>query len=114
MCFIAEEHLPPGDSYEPESHYGPPDIAVEILSPDQPMAAFSDKIQFYLANGVRLVWMADPKDRSVTVYARGKPVRRLTTGDTLDGGDVLPAFSHPVDEVFAALKHRPATEQRDG
>lgn len=96
LTYVARERVP-----SERFLYAPPDLAIEILSPDQPMARFSDKIQFYLLNGVRLVWIIDPIDRTVAVLAPGREPRILSAGDTLDGGDVLPGFSVAVDDIFA-------------
>jgi Uma2 family endonuclease len=78
-----------------------PDLAVEILSPDQDAGRFLDKIQFYLRHGVRLAWVIDPVRETVTVLVPEHDARVLTRGDTLDGGEVLPGFSVAVDEIFA-------------
>ncbi|MBM2811178.1 MAG: hypothetical protein HW416_1937 [Chloroflexi bacterium] len=50
LTYVAKEQLT-ADRY----HMAPPDLAIEILSPDQNMSRFLDKIQFYLLNGVRLL-----------------------------------------------------------
>jgi Uma2 family endonuclease len=78
-----------------------PDLAVEILSPDQDMGRFLDKIQFYLLHGVKLVWVIDPAKATVAIMTPGEDARILTSGDTLDGADVLPGFSVRVDDIFA-------------
>lgn len=96
LTYVAQDRLP-SEQYL----YAAPDLAIEILSPDQPMARFSDKIQFFLLNGVRLVWIIDPADRTVAVLAPEQEPRLRSAGDTLDGGDVLPGFSVAVDEIFA-------------
>ena len=64
-----------------------PDLAVEILSPDQYMAHILDNIRFYLLYGVRLVWVIDPATASVIVQVPGQEARVLRAGDTLNGGD---------------------------
>jgi Uma2 family endonuclease len=84
--------------------YRAPDLAIEILSPDQHRAHFLDKVQFYLLNGVRLVWVIDPATRSIAVLAPGQEGLTLTSGATLDGDDVLPGFSVTVDEIFAQVE----------
>jgi Uma2 family endonuclease len=62
-------------------------------------------LRFYLLHGVRLVWVVDPIAQTITVYAPGAGDERvLQSGDTLDGGDVLPGFSVQVDEVMAQLR----------
>ena len=80
-----------------------PDLAVEVLSPSNTPAEMKRKREEYLRNGVRLVWIVDPKTRTVAVYApRRKPVV-LTESDTLDGGKVLPGFTLSLAELFAEL-----------
>jgi Uma2 family endonuclease len=81
-----------------------PDLAIEVLSPDQHTARFLDKVQFYLLNGVRLVWVIDPLKDTVAVLVPGQEVRILYPGDVLDGGDVLPGFRVPIDDLFAATR----------
>ncbi len=81
-----------------------PDLAIEILSPDQHRPQFLDKIHFYLLYGVRLVWVIDPATATVVVQTPGEEARVLGSGDTLDGGDVLPGFSVAVDDIFAQMQ----------
>jgi Uma2 family endonuclease len=80
-----------------------PDLAIEVLSPDQHMPQFLDKMQFYLLYGVRLVWVVDPSTRTLVVHAPGQESRILQAGDILDGGDVLPGFSLAMDDLLADL-----------
>ena len=98
LCYVAKARL------TADLHlHAAPDIAIEILSPDQDMARFLDKIQFYLLNGVRLIWVLDPAAATIAVLTPGEEARTLKSGDTLDAGDVLPGFSVPVAEIFARL-----------
>lgn len=80
-----------------------PDLAIEVLSPDQPAARFADKLHFYLLHGVRLVWVVDPDSRAIWVFRPGEDAQILRSGDTLDGGDVLPGFSASIDTIFAEI-----------
>jgi Uma2 family endonuclease len=96
LCYVARERLPTGQHL-----HAAPDLVVEILSPDQDMGRFLDKIQFLLRHGVRLVWVIDPLRGTVTELTPGEDARVLTSGAALDGGDVLPGFTLPVDEIFA-------------
>jgi Uma2 family endonuclease len=101
--FIAAPRLP-GDGGPASAPFrGAPDIAVEILSPDDRPGRVTRKVLFYLNNGVRIVWLVDPEDRTVTVFTPDDlDGRRLKTTDMLDGGGVLPGFSAPVSELFPA------------
>ena len=101
VTYIARARFP--SASERHLHVAP-DLAVEILSPDQHLPAFLDKIQFYLLYGVRLVWVIDPATATVAVQTPGEEARILRSGDSLDGGEVLPGFSVAVDEIFAQMQ----------
>jgi Uma2 family endonuclease len=79
---------------------GAPDLAVEILSPDDRMIRVMEKVQFYLENGVRLVWVINPEARTVMVLSNMTESRILNEDETLDGGDVLPGFSTLVRDIL--------------
>lgn len=85
----------------PEGYFEiPPDLAVEVLSPDDRRKNVRAKIKEYLFYGVKLVWLVDPETRTVTVY-RGSPRgTELDEEDELDGGDVLPGFLCKVADLF--------------
>ena len=99
LVYVARERLT-ADLYL----HAAPDLAIEIISAGQNMARLLDKVQFYLLNGVRLVWVIDPDAETIAVLKPGQEGRTLTAGDVLDGGDVLPGFSVAVDEIFAQTK----------
>jgi Uma2 family endonuclease len=99
FVFIAASRLPPPDTPD-GPFFGAPDLAVEILSPNDRVGRTMGKIWFYLRHGVRLVWLIDPEERSITVFAPDEDDRTLTEEDIIDGGDVLPGFSTPVSALF--------------
>jgi Uma2 family endonuclease len=77
-----------------------PDLIVEVVSPNDHYARIQKKVEHYLDKGVRLVWVADPEDRSVTVYRPGQKMTVLGENETLSGADVLPGFSCRVADLF--------------
>jgi Uma2 family endonuclease len=79
----------------------PPDLAVEVLSPDDRPRAILDKVGEYLECGVRMVWIIDPKARTATVHRSLTDVRRLGPENALDGQDVLPGFRCLVSDILA-------------
>lgn len=80
---------------------GPPDLAVEVVSPNDTEREVAAKVADYLAAGTPLVWVVRPKQRTVTVHRSGAAdVRVLAEGDVLDGGDVLPGFAVAVGAMF--------------
>ena len=78
----------------------PPDLAVEVISPTDTDAKLRIKLGNYLAAGT-VVWIVYPEKKTIEVYTPGQPVQILNTHDTLSGGEVLPGFELPVNEIFA-------------
>jgi Uma2 family endonuclease len=105
IVYASFERMPPVDANDQKYLTTAPDLVVEILSPDESASRFARKLRFYLLHGVRLVWVADPIAQTITVYTPGSADERvLRAGDMLDGGDVLPGFSVPIDEIMAQLR----------
>ncbi len=79
---------------------GPPDLAVEVVSPNDTAEDVEAKVLDYLEAGAKMVWIVRPRTRTVTVYRSLRQVQVLRPGDLLDGGDVLPGFATPVEALF--------------
>lgn len=77
-----------------------PDLAVEIVSRHDTYTQIDRKVWAYLEDGVRLVWVIDPRRQTVSVYD-GEQFLRLSRNDTLTGGEVIPGFALPVARIFA-------------
>jgi Uma2 family endonuclease len=80
-----------------------PDLAVEILSPDESAAELQEKVDDYQASGTPLIWVIDPERYTVRVLQLYGQERVLGADETLDGGDVIPGFTCPVWELFEGL-----------
>jgi len=80
---------------------GPPDLAIEVLSPDDTAVGIEQKVDEYLSAGTRAVWVINPTRRTLTVHRPNERPLVLREADTLDGGDVLPGFAVRVGEFFA-------------
>jgi Uma2 family endonuclease len=78
----------------------PPRLAVEVLSPNDKAKYVNRKITDYLGNGVDLVWLIDPEDRSVTVFRRDRGPLRVAEDGELTGDDILPDFRCRVADLF--------------
>ena len=79
---------------------GPPDLAVEVLSPSDRWGELRGKVADYLAAGTRMVWVVDPERRQVTTYRALLAPRILREDDVLEGEAVVPGFSVAVAELF--------------
>ena len=77
-----------------------PDLVVEVRSTSEPNRRVAEKIRAYIDAGVRLIWIVDPRRRTIRVVTADEPERLLRESDDLDGGDVLPGFRVAVSEVF--------------
>jgi Uma2 family endonuclease len=91
---ISEVGIPRG--YFP----GPPDLAVEIISPSETEQQADDKARAWLESGAKLVWNIRPLTRSIDVYRPGADVESLSAGDALTGEDVVPEFTCRVRALF--------------
>jgi Uma2 family endonuclease len=79
---------------------GAPDLAVEILSPDDKVSEVEEKVAEWLAAGTVQVWVVSPKLQSITVYRSLHEIVTLTESDTLTGGDLLPGFEMDIAGIF--------------
>ena len=77
---------------------GPPDLAVEVLSPGDRPGYVSEKVAEWLEAGTQAVWVVDPRKRTVTVHVAGREPRVLE--DILTGGRVLPGFELSLARLF--------------
>ncbi len=78
----------------------PPDLVVEIASPNDSRREVREKAETWLHYGVDLVWVVQPDTRTVDVHVPGRAVMTLTEHDTLDGLDVLPGFNCAISDIF--------------
>ena len=76
-----------------------PDLAVEVISPSNTTREMEQKLQEYLAAGVRLVWYVLPESQEVHVYTADRH-DVLTIDQELSGGDVLPGFALSLRQLF--------------
>ena len=99
VSFVSAARLPPEQIPE-QFISGPPDLAVEILSPGDHWAEIEEKVADYLAGGARRVWLVDPRERRLIVRYADRPSRVLADGDILEGEDVVPGFTLDLAELF--------------
>jgi Uma2 family endonuclease len=78
----------------------PPDLAVEILSPEDRSRFVLEKDGEYLDAGVPLVWVIDPRARNPSIYRSLTDVRKLSEADELDGEDALPGFRCRLADIL--------------
>lgn len=77
-----------------------PDLAVEVVSPNDLAYEVSEKRQEWLDAGAQLVWVIEPEDETVHAYRADGSVTLFRKADTLTAEPVLPGFACPVSELF--------------
>ena len=99
VSFVAKGRL---SDEEMDSGASPvaPDLAVEVVSPNDEYIKVVRKIRQYLEAGTRAVWLVNAREREMVIYTGDSTIRRLTDTDILDGGKVLPGFSVSVAKLF--------------
>jgi Uma2 family endonuclease len=76
-----------------------PDLAVEVLSPDDRPGAVLAKVADWLNAGARLVWVVDPLRVIARVYRADGSESMLDETDALRGEDILPGFEYPLSAI---------------
>src|SRR5262249_4389072 len=108
ISFVSWGQLPPRRRpTEPIPNLAPA-LAAEILSEANTRAAMARKVKEYFVSGVGVVWLLDPRKRTIRVYSAPDESVLFREGQTIDGGEVLPL---PVAQVFAGL---PRLAKRQG
>jgi Uma2 family endonuclease len=98
LAFISQSRIP-----EPEPRGYPtlaPDLAVEVLSPDDRPGEVLGKVADYLSAGTRLVWVIDPERRLARVYRADGAQEIVTAEQVLQGEDVVPGFTCPLATIL--------------
>jgi Uma2 family endonuclease len=98
VSFVRAERIP---DPLPQSFFdGPPDLAVEVLSPNDRASEVQAKIHDWLDAGCRAVWVVDPQTKSITVYKSVHDIVVLDTSDTIADAQLLPGFLTTIAEIF--------------
>lgn len=100
-AFVCQERVEAAGGRIPGYWPGPPDLAVEVISPNDRYTEVEEKVADWLAAGVRLIILVDPRRRTVTCHAPNQAPVTLTDQDNLDGSPVLPGWQMPVSDIFA-------------
>ena len=100
IAFVRNERVP-SSSGRRGFVKGPPDVAIEVWSPDDRTSEVRAKTEEYLAKGVLLVVVVDPDDQSATIFRpRAVEVTLESETDILDLSDVIPGFRCQLRELF--------------
>jgi Uma2 family endonuclease len=85
-----------------------PDLAVEVVSPNDEAEDLEGRLHDFLRAGVRLLWVVYPKARTARVLRPDGTGGQLGEDDALDGEDVLPGFRCRLGDLFPPRPSAPA------
>src|SRR5215470_4420073 len=99
VAFVSKERILAEG--KPEKYWpGAPDLAVEVISPNDRFDEVMEKVEEYLNAGTRLVWVAQPRLQLVLACRPGSELKIYHKDDELSGEDVLPGFHCRVRDLF--------------
>ena len=99
VAFIRHERLPGGKL--PTGYFdGPPDLAIEVISPHDKMTDVTAKVDLFLDAGCKMVVLLDPERRTATIYRSQVDPHIVRGRDRLDFSSVVDGFQLPLDELF--------------
>jgi Uma2 family endonuclease len=73
---------------------------IEVRSPDDKPRLLREKMEDYMANGVKLAWLVDPLERTVTLYRPGRAPETLANPASVAGEGPVEGFVLDLDRVF--------------
>jgi Uma2 family endonuclease len=104
VMYFAGDRIAQYEAANPDHNERPleliPDFVAEVVSPNDKYTDINKKVDVYLQDGVRLIWVLDPFLRQAVVYAQGQKPLHFASGDVLDGGDVILDFTISLDDLF--------------
>jgi Uma2 family endonuclease len=99
VSFLSATRIPEEGETEEKWNIAP-DLAVEVISPNETWEKVNDKILEYFDAGVRQVWLISLKHLRVYVYDSPNLVRILTEEDELTSEELLPGFRCRISDLF--------------
>jgi Uma2 family endonuclease len=99
VAFLSREQLQAAGAV-PGYFPGAPALVVEVISPNDRYTEVDEKVAEWLEHGTQLVFVVNPRRRTVAVHRPGKPMHTLGMDDTLSGEDVVPGWSLAVRDLF--------------
>lgn len=90
------------NTVSPEKFFpGAPDLVIEVLSPSDSMSAIESKVGMYFEHGSQMVWIVDPRKRTVTIQTRDHVEKFSRPSQVLSAPEILPGFKCKLVEIFA-------------
>lgn len=99
VAFVSAARIP-ADGAPTSKWEIPPDIAVEVISPNDVWDKVNRKVNEYFAAGVRQVWLVSQGEEQVMIYDSPTQIKVVTAADDLTSETLLPGFKCRVADLF--------------
>jgi len=97
VAYLSYDRLPKHPALAAEQPTIAPDIAVEIISPDDRPRDVAEKIALYLAYGTAHVVVVDPQTRSIVIHKRSAEPRSVSGNGAIA---VVDDLQLDLDQLF--------------
>ncbi len=104
VAFVSVQRLPWGAMPSEALPRRVPNLVVEVLSRGNAAEEMQHKLRDNFEAGVDLVWLVEPRQRTVEVSTAPGSSTSLKETLLLMGGAVLPGFRRKVAQLFAGLE----------
>ncbi len=99
VAFVSSKKIP--KKGEPLKKWNfAPDIAIEVISPNDVYDKIFDKLNDYFNAGVKQVWLVEPRFERIRIYKSPNESSTLQKDDDLTCEDILPNFKLPLTNIF--------------
>ena len=98
LLYISYNRLPL-ERFEDEACPVPPELAIEIISPEQTFGEMSEKAIDYLNAGVSRVWVVDSKAKTITIFYPDAPPQTKRDEATLSD-NLLEEITFTPQQIF--------------
>lgn len=99
VSFVAKEKIPKRG--EPLSKWKfAPDLAIEVISPNDIYDKIFDKLNEYFSAGVKQVWLVEPRFERVRIYNSPDESKTFHKTDELTCEEILPDFKLKLNDIF--------------
>jgi Uma2 family endonuclease len=77
-----------------------PDFVVELMQSSDDSFRLREKMNEYIANGVRLGWLIEPDEKWIDVYRPNQEIVRIEGAQSIHGDPVLPGFVLELAKIW--------------
>jgi Uma2 family endonuclease len=98
-AFVARSRVPPRNQWDRYLDLAP-DLAIEVVSPNDTWTDVTEKAIDWLGHGVRIVWVIDPASEMVWIWRSAAQIEQRRGEEDVDADLVLPGFRCKAADFF--------------